>query len=104
MTPLVKVSHLSKSFGVRRKILQAVHDLSFHIMPGEILGLAGESGCGKSTVGKLLVRLIEPSAGSIVFDGQDLCTLTARAFKPLRPQIQMIFQNPSSSLNPRFTV
>ncbi len=102
--PFLKVSQLTKYFTTGSLILRAVHHLSFSIKRGETLGLAGESGCGKSTVGKLLMRLIEPTEGSIVFEGQDICHLSSRAMKSLRREMQIIFQNPSSSLNPRMTI
>ncbi len=108
MSALLQVRDLRKSFplagkglGAPRRLLQAVDGVNFDIFPGETLGLVGESGCGKSTVGKLLLRLLEPDGGSIRFRGEELTTLPARAMLPLRRQLQMIFQDPFSSLNPR---
>ncbi len=111
MEPLLSVRNLSKSFtpqggptGRPRGILRAVNDVSFDLYPGETLGLVGESGCGKSTTGKLLMRLLEPDAGEIFFQGRDLALLSPRQMRPLRRQVQMIFQDPFSSLNPRMRV
>jgi len=106
--PLVEVRDLVKHFPIRGGILQrtvgyvqAVEGVSFQVRRGETLGLVGESGCGKTTVGRLLLRLIEPTSGSIVFDGVDLTALKGRALKPYRRRMQIIFQDPYSSLDPR---
>jgi oligopeptide/dipeptide ABC transporter ATP-binding protein len=110
-TALLRTSGLRKHFPVRRGLLrrevgavQAVDGLDFEVFRGETLSLVGESGCGKTTTGRLLTRLLEPSAGSIVFDGRDITHLPGRRMRPLRRDIQMIFQDPYSSLNPRHTV
>jgi peptide/nickel transport system ATP-binding protein len=110
-TPLLQVSGLRKHFPVRRGLLQrkvgavqAVDGLDFEVLRGETLSLVGESGCGKTTTGRLLTRLLEPTAGSITFDGRDITHLPAGQMRPLRRDIQMIFQDPYSSLNPRHTV
>ncbi|WP_346281958.1 dipeptide ABC transporter ATP-binding protein [Pseudonocardia sp.] len=108
---MLTASGLQKHFPVRRGLLQrqvgavqAVDGLDFEVFRGETLSLVGESGCGKTTTGRLLTRLIEPTDGTIVFDGRDISHLPQRAMRPLRRDIQMIFQDPYSSLNPRHTV
>lgn len=109
--PLIEVSGLRKYFPVRGGVfgrvvdqVRAVEDVSFTIRKGETLGLVGESGCGKTTVGRMLLRLIEPTAGSIRFGGRDLLGLDRKQLRQLRPRLQIIFQDPYSSLNPRRTV
>jgi oligopeptide transport system ATP-binding protein len=106
--PLVEVRDLVKHFPIRGGILQrtvaavqAVDGVSFTIRRGETLGLVGESGCGKTTVGRLLLRLIEPTSGSILVDGVDIATLKGSALKPYRRRMQIIFQDPYASLDPR---
>jgi oligopeptide/dipeptide ABC transporter ATP-binding protein len=106
--PLVEVKDLVKHFPVRGGILQrqvgtvqAVDGVTFDVRRGETLGLVGESGCGKTTVGRLLLRLIEPTSGSITFDGVDISTLKGSALKPYRRRMQIIFQDPFASLDPR---
>jgi len=106
--PLVEVRNLVKHFPVRGGILQrtvgwvqAVDGVSFEVRRGETLGLVGESGCGKTTVGRLLLRLIEPTSGSIRFDGVELTELKGAALKPYRRRMQIIFQDPYASLDPR---
>ena len=106
--PVLEVRGLKKHFPVRKGILRrtvghvyAVDDVSFKIGPGETLGLVGESGCGKTTVGRAVLRLIEPTAGSILLEGRDITTLGKRELRPYRQQMQIIFQDPFSSLNPR---
>jgi oligopeptide transport system ATP-binding protein len=91
-------------FGERRRIVKAVDDISFTIRRGETVGLVGESGSGKSTAARLILRLLEPTAGEIYFAGQDILKLAQAAFRPLRRHMQMVFQDPFSSLNPRRTV
>jgi oligopeptide/dipeptide ABC transporter ATP-binding protein len=104
------VEGLEKHFPLRKGLLNrateyvyAVDGVSFHINKGETLGLVGESGCGKSTVGRSILRLIEPSAGAIRMDGQDILPLSRRELHPYRRKMQIIFQDPYSSLNPRMT-
>lgn len=101
---LVKHFDLSQGFFGRRAILQAVDDVSFHIFRGETLGLVGESGCGKTTVGRTVLKLYEPTAGKIVFDGRNITGLSEKAMLPLRKRMQVIFQDPYASLNARMTV
>jgi len=98
---MLRVRGLKKYFGRHDRPVRAVDDVSFDIAPGEVLGLVGESGSGKSTIGRTLLKLIEPSAGSILFEGVDLATLSARAMQPYRRRLQIIFQDPYASLNPR---
>ncbi|GGC52863.1 oligopeptide/dipeptide ABC transporter ATP-binding protein [Chelatococcus reniformis] len=103
--PLVQVAHLSKRFRLdRHHYVGAVNDISFTIGKGETLGLVGESGSGKTTVGRCLLRLIEPSAGSITFAGADLTGASAAELRALRPRLQLVFQDPLASLNPRRTI
>jgi peptide/nickel transport system ATP-binding protein/oligopeptide transport system ATP-binding protein len=103
---LVKHFPITEGFLIRRQVgaVQAVDGVSFDINRGETFGIVGESGCGKSTTARLMMRLMEPTSGSIKIDGQEVSDLSLRDFKPLRREIQMIFQDPYSSLNPRRTV
>lgn len=101
---LLKVSNLKKYFDVPGGTLHAVDDVSFSIREGETLGVVGESGCGKSTMGRVILRLHEPTAGQVFFQGQEITKLNKQQFKKLRRQMQMIFQDPYASLNPRMTV
>jgi peptide/nickel transport system ATP-binding protein len=110
-TPILTVQALKKYFPVKRGVLQrsgepvrAVDGVDLQIMPRQTLGLVGESGSGKSTVARLILKLLEPDGGTIRFDGRDITRLPEHRFKPLRKEIQMIFQDPYSSLNPRMTV
>ena len=109
MADLLTVSHLKKYFSVKggdegETTLKAVDDISFSIAEGETLGLVGESGCGKSTVGKCLVRLYEPTDGQIVFQGTDITHLSTRQIRPRRRNFLLFFHDPSSSLDPRMNV
>lgn len=108
---LLEVQNLKVHFPVKRGMLKsareyvrAVDEVSFSIAPGETLGLVGESGCGKTTLGRAIVRLIEPTAGSISLDGVDITQLDGAALRAQRRKLQMIFQDPYGSLNPRMTV
>ncbi|MDX6503049.1 MAG: peptide/nickel transport system ATP-binding protein [Gaiellaceae bacterium] len=109
--PLVEVEHLTKHFLVKQGVfarshgvVHAVEDISFTVYKGETLGLVGESGCGKSTTARLITRLLDPTAGTIKLDGRDITHASQRNLRPLRREMQMIFQDPYSSLNPRKTV
>ncbi|MED7821522.1 ABC transporter ATP-binding protein [Streptomyces chiangmaiensis] len=108
---LLKVTGLQKHFPIRKGLLQrqvgavrAVDGLDFEVKAGETLGVVGESGCGKSTMGRLITRLLEPTAGTVEFEGKDITHLGVGGMRPLRRDVQMIFQDPYSSLNPRHTI
>ena len=111
-TPLIRVEHLTKHFPITRGLIiqkqvgavQAVDDISFEIYKGETLGLVGESGCGKSTTGRTLLRLHEPTSGKVFYKDQDLTLASNAAMRDMRRNIQIIFQDPYASLNPRMTV
>ncbi len=108
--PLLEVRNLQVGFPIRgvfgqtRRYLMAVNGVSFKVYPGETLGLVGESGCGKTTLGRTLLRLIEPMGGQVLFEGQDVTTLSGHQLQQLRRQMQIIFQNPYSSLDPRLKI
>jgi len=109
MTALIEAVGLTKRYDVRhgwrsRSAVRAVDAVDLSVAPGTALGLVGESGCGKSTVARLLLRLIAPSAGVVRFDGRDITDLDEAALRPLRREMQLIFQNPHAALNPRRTV
>ena len=110
--PLMQVTDLKKHFPITKGALlkrtvgqvKAVDGVSFDVAPGETVGLVGESGCGKSTAGRTMLRLLEPTGGSVLYNGTDLTTLSRKEMVLLRREMQMIFQDPYSSLNPRHTV
>lgn len=109
ISPLLVAEQLAKHYIVRRgtfstATVKAVDGVDLKIMPGQALGLVGESGSGKSTIAKLLLRLTEPSAGRIVFDGEDITALRGKALRRLRREMQIVFQNPHSALNGRHTI
>jgi oligopeptide/dipeptide ABC transporter ATP-binding protein len=106
---LIEVKNLKKYFGgggllKKKPVIKAVDDVSFSIAKGETFGLIGESGCGKSTVARTMIRLYNPTSGSVIFDGTDIARLGEKELRPYRRRIQMIFQDPYASLDPRMTV
>ena len=101
---LLEVQNLKKYFKTPRGMLHAVDDVSFTLERGKTLGIVGESGCGKSTTGRTILRLEEPTSGKVIFEGKDITTLGKRDMRALRKDMQLIFQDPFSSLDPRMTV
>ncbi len=112
LDPLLRIINLKKHFSIKgggyfknkKKIVRAVDDISFNIYKGETLGLVGESGCGKSTLGRNILRLQEPTEGQVYFNGKNILTHTNKELRKLRKEIQIIYQDPFGSLNPRFTI
>ena len=109
--PLLEVNPLKKYFPVRSGLfskvfawVKAVDDVTFTIQPGETFGLVGESGCGKTTVGRTILRLMEPSGGEALFEGDNIFTMDSKTLRATRRRMQIVFQDPYSSLNPRMTV
>lgn len=103
-SPILEVEGLKKYFKTPKGMLHAVDNVTFSVRPGKTLGVVGESGCGKSTTGRAILRLIEPTAGSVRFEGQDILALNKEEMRRMRQKMQIIFQDPYSSLNPRKTV
>ena len=108
---IIKSENLKKYFPIKgsafskeKRYVKAVDGITLEVYKGETLGLVGESGCGKSTTGRALIRLFEKTDGNVIFDGQDLYGLSRKELRKIRPRMQMIFQDPYSSLNPRLTV
>lgn len=108
---MVEVHNLSmefirrdRQFGQQKQRVRAIDDVSLKIFPGETMGIVGESGCGKTTLGRCLLRLLEPVSGKVIFDGRDIMALSMSSLRPLRREMQMVFQNPFSSLDPRMNV
>lgn len=111
MEPILRVKNLKKYFPIHGGILyrevariHAVDDVTFDVFPGETLGIVGESGCGKSTLGRAIAQIYKPDQGEVLYQGQDLLPLSRKEMKPLRKEIQMIFQDPYESLNPRLSI
>ena len=104
MDNLLTVEKLNVIYGKGKDSVHAVKDVTFHIKPGEIFGLVGESGCGKSSLGKAVIRLTNPTSGTIDFNGVDVASLTGGKLKTYRQEVQMVFQDPYGSLNPRMKV
>ncbi len=109
--PLLRVEGLKQHFPIHKGLIgrtvghvKAVDDVSFHVNAGETLGIVGESGCGKSTTGRAIMQLLEPTAGIVEFQGQDLTKMSAKEIRKVRADIQMVFQDPYASLNPRHTI
>lgn len=102
--PLIKIKNVSKYFSVDGKQLKAVHNMNLSIYPGETVGLVGESGCGKSTAGRTIIRLNEPTNGEVLFEGKNIYDFTHKEMSKVRREMQLIFQDPYASLNPRMTV
>jgi oligopeptide/dipeptide ABC transporter ATP-binding protein len=104
MKPLVEVQNVKKDFYTRKGTVKAIDNISLQIPEGIVMGLVGESGCGKTTLARIILRLLEPDSGKVIFDGENILTLKGEKLKEFRRQAQIIFQDPFSSLNPRMTV
>ena len=111
MEPLFDIRHVSKyysaksgAFSLDKRMVKAVDDISFQIHKGETIGIVGESGCGKTTLGKLILHLFEPTAGEIIFRGQDILKLERRELRQFRKHAQIVYQDPYTSLNPRMPI
>ncbi|MBM7872209.1 peptide/nickel transport system ATP-binding protein [Clostridium pascui] len=101
---LLEINNLKKYFKTKKGMLHAIDDVSFYINKGETLGLVGESGCGKSTTGRAILRLHEPTSGQVIYNNEDIVKYSAKKMKDMRRKMQIVFQDPYSSLNPRITV
>ena len=101
---LIEAVNLKKYFSTNAGVVHAVDDVSFKINAGETLGVVGESGCGKSTLGRALIRLYDPTEGKILYRGEDIAAMGKEKFRKVQKQMQMIFQDPYSSINPHFSV
>jgi peptide/nickel transport system ATP-binding protein len=104
MTPVIAAQRLAKTFRVHGRAVHAVQDVSLAVNAGEAVGIVGESGCGKTTTARMLLRLEDPTEGRIVHEGRDITALHGRALLPFRARAQLVFQNPFDALNPRFTI
>ena len=104
MAQILEIKNLKKYFNTPKGMLHAVDDVTFSINEGETLGVVGESGCGKSTLGRTIIHLLESTEGQIIYKGEDVTNVSAKRLKELRREIQIIFQDPYSSLNPRKSV
>ena len=101
---LDKVKFKNGHFSLENRVVHAVNNVSFDVEQGEVFSLVGESGCGKSTTARTIIKLIEPKSGKIIFDGRDITRLKPQEMRPIRREMQMIFQDPYSSLNPAYPV
>lgn len=101
---LIEVKNLKKYFHTKKGLLHAVDEVNFHINEGETLGLVGESGCGKSTTGRVLLRLLEATEGEVLFEGENILHFNKQQMREMRKKMQIVFQDPFASLNPRMTV
>lgn len=101
---VLEVKNISKTFKSEGRIIKAVDDVSFALKKGETLAIVGESGCGKTTTGRMLLKLIDSDKGEIIFKGQNIACLSKKKMRPIRPEIQIIFQDPYGALNPRMTI
>ena len=104
MTPLIETKNLKKYFKTKHGMLHAVDDINIQIQKGQTLGVVGESGCGKSTLGRAVLRLIEPTSGEVLYNGENILKYSPKRMQDIRKEMQIIFQDPYSSLNPRMSV